>query len=107
MVIDSVRIIVTTPIIILISLFTFNSCYSQKKVTHSILYGDSLYMEKTTNGREYIFKEGIKDGRWIAFYDKNNQDTAITCTIIKGKINGELKRWDKEKKYVEEICNYM
>jgi len=82
------------------------SCFSQKNSIYLIFYGNCKYMEKTTNLKEYIFKDGIQDGRWKAFYDKKHTDTALVCTILNGKINGELIRWDKKKKYIIERCEY-
>lgn len=79
--------------------------HSQTKLIR-LIYGDSLYMKKSGNGLTYIFKKGIEDGIYIAFYDSLMKDSAIMCNVSKGLIEGTLKRWDTNEKYIDEICEY-
>ncbi len=98
-----------TQILIYISAILI-SCSSKTLSSQSrivlIFYGNKTYMEKSTNELSYTFKKGIKDGLYIAYYDKHRKDTAIMCTISNGLINGILTRWDEKKNYVNEKCEY-
>lgn len=57
------------------------------------IWGDKKYMTLHTNEKLFIFKKGLEDGRYTAFFDKKYKDTAMTVTIENGRMNGILKRW--------------
>jgi|GEM_PF-3104639 len=57
------------------------------------IWGDKKYMTLHTNEKIYIFKDGLEDGRYTAFFDKKYKDTAMTVTFENGEMNGILKRW--------------
>lgn len=76
-------------------------------------WGDPEYMELHTNKRIYTFKRGLEDGMYIAVFDKNLSwkkpinDTAMVAVMENGKLNGLLRRWDKEDKLIAEECEYV
>lgn len=75
-------------------------------------WGDPQYMELATNGLIYEMKRGLKDGMYIATFDKELswkapiKDTAMVTTIKNGKVHGLLQRWDDEDKKIAEECQY-
>lgn len=94
--------------VIVTSIILFSSvlCFSQDtphftenkaaaaKGQYICMWGDVDRMTLHTNGRIFIFRSGLKDGRYTAFFDKKYEDTAMTVTIQNGEINGVLKRWN-------------
>tara|TARA_R110002096_G_scaffold289737_1_gene483960 strand:+ start:5570 stop:6037 length:468 start_codon:yes stop_codon:yes gene_type:complete len=68
------------------------------------IWGDKNYMTLHTNEKIFIFKKGLEDGRYTAFFDKKYEDTAMTVTIENGKMNGVLKRWAYND--IDEVNNF-
>jgi antitoxin component YwqK of YwqJK toxin-antitoxin module len=82
------------------------------KAQFYIKWGDDRYMELHPNGSIYQMKRGLNDGIYIATFDKelnwktNIIDTAMVVTILNGKENGLLQRWDDTDKMITEECEY-
>ena len=68
-----------------------------KKRVVKCKYGRKRYMDKHMNQRTFIFKRGLRDGMYIAFYDKAKTDTAMVGVIENGLLNGVLYLWDEGK----------
>jgi hypothetical protein len=80
---------------------------ARQKEIFSCLWGDKKRMELHSNGIIYQFKSGLKDGMYIAYYDKTlKKDTAMIVVIQNGKINGLLQRWSPDSHYLQEECEY-
>jgi hypothetical protein len=82
------------------------------KAQFYFIWGDSLYMELHPNKKIYRIRRGLKDGIYIATFDRKLnwkqpiQDTAMVVTILNGKENGLLQRWDESDKKIAEECEY-
>jgi hypothetical protein len=90
-------------------LFGFNIAnFAQSNPSEKlIVFKDKKFMKPHFNNSEIWFlKEGITDGKYIVFYDKKMQDTAMIGTISNGLLEGELKMFDKENHYVNGIWQY-
>lgn len=92
-------------------IFLFNSCKCQEPIPrHAIYichYGDPKIMQLHSNQQIYIFKHGLKDGMYIAYYDKSlKKDTAMVATILDGEIEGILQRWSPDDYMLEEEAEY-
>jgi len=67
--------------------------YSQ---THKVLYGDTSCMRlMNTELKYYVFKNGIQNGKWVAYYDSTFAHKAAECKIKKGKKEGHYYYWSE------------
>ena len=75
--------------------------FSQKK--NKVLYGDTSSMMAYTGSDVYFFKNGIKDGHWVAYYDSSYTKKAAACIIKEGKKEGMYFFWSENKSISEKI----
>ena len=74
-------------------LFSVLQIYSQ---TNKVLYGDTSCMSlMNTKTKYYVFKNGIKNGKWVAYYDSTFTHKAAECKIKKGKKEGHYYYWSE------------
>ena len=67
--------------------------YSQ---THKVLFGDTSCMRlMNTELKYYVFKNGIQNGKWVAYYDSSFTHKAVECKIRKGKKEGHYYYWSE------------
>lgn len=95
-------------LLILIAVCVFlNVSYSQNEKLHVGYYVKGIWLEKNSNRKQLVFKQGIEDGKYIITKKKWGQgDTVMIGFINNGLLDGMLTRWNAKEHYIEEECEY-